>query len=69
MQIGLSFLCTFSENLEHAPSPKVIPHDEIGRYFGEYCDTHYLANQELAQQYPEDVTATVRTAMEKYTTV
>ena len=63
--VDISFLC-FVENLEMAPEPKVITHPEVGKYFQEFCGTHYLPNQEKAQQYPNDIEATRQYVRDKY---
>ncbi|XP_069038306.1 F-box only protein 21 isoform X1 [Lepisosteus oculatus] len=54
------------ENLEFHPSPLEIGHPEIGRYFAEFSDTHYTANEELQTRYPEDTAETLRTVPEQY---
>ncbi|MBN3315700.1 FBX21 protein, partial [Atractosteus spatula] len=54
------------ENLEFHPSPLEIGHPEIGRYFAEFSDTHYTANEELQTRYPEDAAETLRTLQEQY---
>uniref|UniRef100_A0A672N7R3 F-box protein 21 n=1 Tax=Sinocyclocheilus grahami TaxID=75366 RepID=A0A672N7R3_SINGR len=44
------------ENLEPHSAPLEIAHPEVGRYFSEFSDTHYIANEELQARYPEDIT-------------
>uniref|UniRef100_A0A671LJJ8 Calcineurin B homologous protein 3-like n=1 Tax=Sinocyclocheilus anshuiensis TaxID=1608454 RepID=A0A671LJJ8_9TELE len=43
------------ENLEPHSAPLEIAHPEVGRYFTEFSDTHYIANEELQARYPEDI--------------
>ncbi|XP_078523250.1 F-box only protein 21 isoform X2 [Lissotriton helveticus] len=43
------------ENLEYNTEVQEIPHLEIGRYFSEFSDTYYFANEELQLRYPEDM--------------
>lgn len=38
----------------------------MGRYFSEFADTHYIANEELQTRYPEDTEETLRTVQELY---
>ncbi|CAH2295962.1 F-box only 21 isoform X1 [Pelobates cultripes] len=47
------------ENLELHPSPKEIMHPDIGLYFSEFSSTHYIGNEELKLQYPEDMEFTL----------
>ncbi|XP_067911231.1 F-box only protein 21 isoform X2 [Heterodontus francisci] len=46
------------ENLIFNPSPMEIGHQEVGRYFSEFSGTHYVANEELQIQYPDDMMLT-----------
>ncbi|MBN3304305.1 FBX21 protein, partial [Amia calva] len=54
------------ENLEPHPAPLEIAHPEVGRYFAEFSDTHYTANEELQIRYPDDLEETLRTVQELY---
>lgn len=54
------------ENLEPHSAPLEIAHPEVGRYFSEFSDTHYIANEELQARYPEDMCKTHRTVEELY---
>ncbi|KAG5840408.1 hypothetical protein ANANG_G00188500 [Anguilla anguilla] len=54
------------ENLEPHSDPLEIAHPEVGRYFSEFCATHYAANEELQARYPEDTPETLRTVRELY---
>ncbi|XP_054630852.1 F-box only protein 21 [Dunckerocampus dactyliophorus] len=54
------------ENLEPHASPLEIGHPEVGRYFSEFADTHYVANEELQARYPEDTRETATTARQLY---
>ncbi|XP_059405542.1 F-box only protein 21 isoform X2 [Carassius carassius] len=54
------------ENLEPHSAPLEISHPEVGRYFTEFSDTHYIANEELQAHYPEDMCKTHRTVEELY---
>ncbi|XP_036383224.1 F-box only protein 21 [Megalops cyprinoides] len=54
------------ENLEPHSAPLEIGHPEVGRYFSEFSDTHYLANEELQTRYPEDMAETLHTVQELY---
>ncbi|KAM8960760.1 F-box only protein 21 [Pelodytes ibericus] len=47
------------ENLEQHPTPGEILHPDIGLYFSEFSGTHYIANEELKHQYPEDTEFTI----------
>lgn len=58
-------VCT-SENLEPHSAPLEIGHPEVGRYFSEFADTHYGANEELQARYPEDTEETLRAVQELY---
>lgn len=60
------FLFWFAENLEPHSAPLEIAHPEVGRYFSEFSDTHYIANEELQARYPEDMCKTHRTVEELY---
>lgn len=60
------FLFWFAENLEPHSAPLEIAHPEVGRYFSEFSDTHYFANEELQARYPEDMCKTHRTVEELY---
>ncbi|GCB63362.1 hypothetical protein scyTo_0009651 [Scyliorhinus torazame] len=46
------------ENLICNASPLEISHEEVGRYFSEFSGTHYIANEELQIQYPDDMVLT-----------
>ncbi|XP_041058245.1 F-box only protein 21 [Carcharodon carcharias] len=46
------------ENLICNASPLEISHEEVGRYFSEFSGTHYIANEELQVQYPDDMVLT-----------
>lgn len=54
------------ENLEPHSIPMEIAHPEVGRYFSEFSDTHYVANEELQSRYPEDMPETLSTVGELY---
>ncbi|XP_075881851.1 F-box only protein 21 isoform X2 [Nelusetta ayraudi] len=54
------------ENLEPHSAPLEIGHPEVGRYFSEFADTHYAANEELQARYPEDTEETLRAVQELY---
>ncbi|XP_068165991.1 F-box only protein 21 isoform X2 [Antennarius striatus] len=54
------------ENLEPHSAPLEIGHPEVGRYFSEFADTHYAANEELQTRYPEDMGETLGTVQELY---
>eukprot|EP00064_Thunnus_orientalis_P003025 superscaffoldBa00000239_g3033 len=54
------------ENLEPHSAPLEIGHPEVGRYFSEFADTHYVANEELQTRYPEDMAETLGTVQELY---
>lgn len=58
-------ICTL-ENLEPHSAPLEIGHPEVGRYFSEFADTHYAANEELQARYPEDTEETLRAVQELY---
>lgn len=60
------FHCCSSENLEPHSAPLEIGHPEVGRYFSEFTDTHYAANEELQTRYPEDMDETLGTVRELY---
>ncbi|XP_055017200.1 F-box only protein 21 isoform X1 [Boleophthalmus pectinirostris] len=47
------------ENLEPHSAPLEIGHPEVGRYFSEFVETHYVANEELQTRYPEDIQETL----------
>ncbi|KAK2191726.1 hypothetical protein NP493_47g06058 [Ridgeia piscesae] len=42
------------ESLEIAKEPKVITNPKVGKYFEEFCTTHYRANDERMAEYPDD---------------
>ncbi|XP_043571776.1 F-box only protein 21 isoform X1 [Chiloscyllium plagiosum] len=46
------------ENLICHASPLEIGHEEVGRYFSDFSGTHYIANEELQNQYPDDMELT-----------
>ncbi|KAG8011895.1 F-box only protein 21 [Nibea albiflora] len=54
------------ENLEPHSAPLEIGHPEVGRYFSEFADTHYAANEELQTRYPEDMDETLGSVQELY---
>uniref|UniRef100_A0A3B3TLJ9 F-box protein 21 n=1 Tax=Poecilia latipinna TaxID=48699 RepID=A0A3B3TLJ9_9TELE len=54
------------ENLEPHSAPLEIGHPEVGRYFSEFAETHYVANEELQTRYPEDMRETLGTVQELY---
>uniref|UniRef100_A0A146P8D3 F-box protein 21 n=1 Tax=Fundulus heteroclitus TaxID=8078 RepID=A0A146P8D3_FUNHE len=54
------------ENLEPHSAPLEIGHPEVGRYFSEFAETHYVANEELQTRYPEDIGETLGTVRELY---
>lgn len=65
-KIVTHFHCYSSENLEPHSAPLEIGHPEVGRYFSEFADTHYAANEELQTRYPEDMNETLGTVQELY---
>ncbi|XP_061458447.1 F-box only protein 21 isoform X1 [Rhineura floridana] len=54
------------ENLEYNVEPREISHPDVGRYFAEFADTHYLANAELEFRYPEDLKLTLAAVQKTY---
>ncbi|XP_041347662.1 F-box only protein 21-like [Gigantopelta aegis] len=54
------------ENMLYLDDPKVISHPEVGRYFEQYCSTHYIPNEEKRTEYPDDVAETERLVTEYY---
>lgn len=62
---NMFFLCS-PENLEPHSAPLEIGHPEVGRYFSEFADTYYVANEELQTRYPEDMDETLCTVREFY---
>ncbi|XP_013866586.1 F-box only protein 21 [Austrofundulus limnaeus] len=54
------------ENLEPHSAPLEIGHPEVGRYFSEFTETHYVANEELQTRYPEDMGETLGTVRALY---
>ncbi|CAL8331264.1 unnamed protein product [Arctogadus glacialis] len=54
------------ENLEPHEDPLEIGHPEVGRYFSEFSNTHYVANEELETRYPEDMSETLCTVRRLY---
>ncbi|XP_053726681.1 F-box only protein 21 isoform X1 [Synchiropus splendidus] len=54
------------ENLEPHSAPLEIGHPEVGRYFSEFSDTHYIANEALQARYPEDTAETLATVQDLY---
>lgn len=58
--------CSSSENLEPHSAPLEIGHPEVGRYFSEFAENHYFANEELQTRYPEDMVETLGTVQELY---
>lgn len=54
------------ENLEPHSAPLEIGHPEVGRYFSEFVESHYVANEELQTRYPEDMKETVGKVHELY---
>lgn len=61
-----NFTRSTSENLEPHSAPMEIGHPEVGRYFSEFADTHYGANEELQARYPEDADVTLGTVRRLY---
>uniref|UniRef100_A0A8C5LL61 F-box protein 21 n=1 Tax=Leptobrachium leishanense TaxID=445787 RepID=A0A8C5LL61_9ANUR len=47
------------EHLELHPSPEQMLHPDIQLYFSEFTGTHYIGNEELKIQYPEDMEFTL----------
>ena len=45
------------ENLEPSTRPCSIRHPEIGKYFKEFSQTHYVCNEQKAYEYPDDSAA------------
>lgn len=45
--------------------PRPIEHTEIGKFFEEFCGTHYIPNEAKAAEYPED-SAAVDTILETH---
>lgn len=43
-----------------------IGHPEVGRYFSEFANSHYAANEELQARYPEDTGVTLGTVRRLY---
>lgn len=43
-----------------------IGHPEVGRYFSEFANSHYAANEELQARYPEDTDVTLGTVRQLY---
>uniref|UniRef100_A0A667Z230 F-box protein 21 n=1 Tax=Myripristis murdjan TaxID=586833 RepID=A0A667Z230_9TELE len=56
------------ENLEPHSEPLEIGHPEVGRYFSEFSNTHYVANEELQTRYPDDMVKTLSMVQEKHET-
>ncbi|CAG08150.1 unnamed protein product, partial [Tetraodon nigroviridis] len=54
------------ENLEPHSAPMEIGHPEVGRYFSEFANSHYAANEELQARYPEDTGVTLGTVRRLY---
>lgn len=54
------------ENLEPHSAPLEIGHPEVGRYFSEFVESHYVANEDLQTRYPEDVQETLKKVHELY---
>ncbi|XP_031704924.1 F-box only protein 21 isoform X2 [Anarrhichthys ocellatus] len=54
------------ENLEPHSAPLEIGHPEVGRYFSEFANTYYFANEELQTRYPEDIVETLGMVQELY---
>lgn len=54
------------ENLEPHSAPLEIGHPEVGRYFSEFVESHYVANEELQTRYPEDMQETLGKVHELY---
>uniref|UniRef100_A0A667Z224 F-box protein 21 n=1 Tax=Myripristis murdjan TaxID=586833 RepID=A0A667Z224_9TELE len=54
------------ENLEPHSEPLEIGHPEVGRYFSEFSNTHYVANEELQTRYPDDMVKTLSMVQELY---
>jgi F-box protein 21 len=45
------------ENLEPSKQTIQIKHQEIGKYFKEFAFTHYIPNEQKANEYPDDESA------------
>lgn len=43
-----------------------IGHPEVGRYFSEFANSHYAANEDLQTRYPEDTDVTLGTVQRLY---
>uniref|UniRef100_A0A8C6U8T1 F-box protein 21 n=1 Tax=Neogobius melanostomus TaxID=47308 RepID=A0A8C6U8T1_9GOBI len=54
------------ENLEPHSAPLEIGHPEVGRYFSEFVESYYVANEELQTRYPEDMPETLGKVRELY---
>lgn len=54
------------ESLEMANSGEVINHMDVGRYFQKYCDKYYLPNKQSQEEYPDDLTVTLRIIQTHY---
>ncbi|XP_046907943.1 F-box only protein 21 isoform X1 [Hypomesus transpacificus] len=54
------------ENLEPHSAPLEIGHPEVGRYFSQFCESHYVANEDLQTRYPEDTAETLGTVAQLY---
>lgn len=51
----LSQLQLISENLELVIEECWVDHQDVGRYFEEFCGTYYIPNKEKQQEYPDDL--------------
>ena len=38
----------------------------MGRYFSQFCESHYVANEDLQTRYPEDTAETLGTVAQLY---
>ena len=44
--------------------PEEISHSQVNKYFNEFQDTHYVANEMLGEHYPEDMDYTIQAVAE-----
>ena len=54
----------FAENLDYCMEPTEITHSQVSKFFDEFADTHYVANEMLNEHYPEDSEYTVKAVEE-----
>ena len=57
------------ESLEFHPQPLEISHKDVGKYFKVFHKSHYLANDALAELYPEDTAFTCQSAADTYSDI